>query len=225
MTITGASPRLVPGLAVLAGTHDDRARTARFLDGAVDALAMRGYPRARVEVTRTTGCFVDLAVRVELGTRYTIGRIEFQTDDDFPARERLAAIEDGLGTVNVVGGVYIDYRLERGLAALERRYRDAGWLEVEIDRPQALFRGGEVELVVPIHAGARFRVAKVRARGDDAAARKAILAELRDRAGAWYDGPAIRSAIARARRKVDREIALRTTTTDDGEVVLEAVMP
>jgi hemolysin activation/secretion protein len=222
--VTGATPAQVPGLAVLAGTFDDPERTARFVATATDALHMRGYPKAAIEVARTSGCFVDLDVRVTLGQRYRIDKIVFETEDEFPARERLAAVEDALGTVNTVGGVYIEYRLQRALEALQKRYRDAGWLDATIAPATPTYRGDKVTLTIPVTAGPRFRVAKVRVRGSDKRARAAVLDELAGNAGEWYDGPAIRTGIERARRKLDRWVELRTSYGDDGEIVIEAVV-
>jgi outer membrane protein assembly factor BamA len=222
--VAGAAPALVPGLAVLAGTLDDAERTARFVEAATDALHMRGYPQAAIAIARTAGCFVDLDVAVTLGPRYRIDRIVFDTSDEFPAPERLAALEDALGTVNTVGGVYIEYRLQRALAALERRYRDAGWLDASIERAIPSYHDDKVTLTIPVSAGPRFRVAKVRVHGSDKRARAAVLAELAKQAGEWYDGPAIRTGIERARRKLDRWVELRTSYAFDGDLVIEAVV-
>src|SRR5688572_12855192 len=139
VTVTGAAPKDVPALAVLAGTVDDRARTERVAAAATESLRFRGYPRAAIAVSRSTTCFTDLAVAVTLGPKFQIRTIDFQTDDDFPPDERLAVIEDALGTVNTIGGSYIDYRLVRALAVLERRYQDAGWLDAKIAAPAVAY--------------------------------------------------------------------------------------
>ena len=102
--MTGAPRSLVPGLVVVEGTLDDPERTARVVQAATEALQWRGYARARIDVTREEGCFVDLRVAVTLGPHYRIARIAFATADDFPPAQRLAALEDSLGTVNTVGG-------------------------------------------------------------------------------------------------------------------------
>ena len=221
--VTGATPAQVPALAVLAGTLDDAERTARFIETATDALHMRGYPHARIDVTRRAGCFVDLEVAVTLGQRYRIDKIVFETDDEFPARERLVALEDALGTVNTVGGVYIEYRMQRALETLQRRYRDAGWLDATIEGARPTYHDDKVTLVIPVSAGPRFRIAKVRVHGDRQA-RTALLDELGRHAGEWYDGAAIRTGIERARRKLDRWVELRTSYGFDGEVTIEAVV-
>src|SRR5207237_2718373 len=116
VTVSGAPAAAVAQLAVLEGTLDEPARTDRIAQVALDALRGQGYSRATLAVTRTPGCFVDLHVAVTLGARYRIATIAFDTEDGFPAGERLAVIEDALGTVNTVGGVYIEYRMQRGLA-------------------------------------------------------------------------------------------------------------
>jgi outer membrane protein assembly factor BamA len=226
VAVVGAPKPSVPALAVLEGTIDDSLRTDRVIAGALEALRFRGYAHATIGVTRRVGCFTDLTVTVALGPRFKIDRIDFQTTDEFPARERLAVIEDALGTVNTIGGVYIEYRLQRALAVLERRYQDAGWLEAKITPPAARFdSGGNVVLTIPIAAGPRFRIAAIRARGAGAAARAAELEEIHVEPGAWYDGAAIRSGIERARRRLDRSVELRTSVSADrSEIELEAVL-
>jgi len=223
VTVTGARPADVPALAVLQGTHDDPARTARVVAAAEEALRWRGYAKASIAVEREVGCFVELRVAVELGPRYRIARIDFETRDEFPARERLAALEDALGTVNTPGGVHIDYRLRRALDGLERRYQDAGWLDAKIGAPRSAYdEEGAVRLSIPIDAGPRYRIGAIRARGANERARRALLEELGVDPGAYYDGPALRRGIERARRRLDRRVELRTSLTDADEVEIEA---
>jgi outer membrane protein assembly factor BamA len=221
--VTGATPADVPALAVLQGTHDDPARVARVVAAAVLALRWRGYADASIDVTREVGCFADLRVAVALGPRFRIARIDFDTDDEFPAGERLAAIEDALGTVNTIGGVHIDYRLRRALDGLERRYRDAGWLDARIGEPRPRYdEAGRVRITIPVDAGRRYRIGTIRARGANARARRALLEELGVDPGAYYDGPALRRGIERARRRLDRRVELRTSLTDEAQIEIEA---
>lgn len=223
VTVTGAAPGDVPALAVLQGTYDDPARTARISAAAAEALRWRGYAKAEIEVSRRAGCFVELRVAVALGPRYRIARIDFDTDDEFPAGERLAALEDALGTVNTVGGVHIEYRLRRALGELEQRYRDAGWLDAQVGAPRAAYEPeGAVRLEIRVDAGPRYRIGTIRARGASERARRALLEELGVDPGAYYDGPALRRGLARARRRLDRRVELRTSPAAGGEVDLEA---
>src|SRR5262249_39912871 len=104
VTVAGASREAVPQLAVLEGTLGDPERTDRIAEAATSGLRTAGYAKARLAITRRTGCRVALDVTVALGPRYRIADIAFETDDAFPAADRLAAIEDALGTVNTVGG-------------------------------------------------------------------------------------------------------------------------
>ena len=226
VTVVGAPQSTVPGLAILEGTIDDAARTDRMAEATRHSLEFQGYAHAKVAVSRQPGCFVELQVAVDLGPKFHIDRIEFQTADDFPAAERLSVIEDALGTVNTVGGVYIEYRLTRALAGLEKRYHDAGWLEAKIAAPIAHYDDpNTVSVTVPVTAGPRFRVGAIRARGAGAAARATVLEEIGLEPGAWYDGPTIRNGIDRARRKLDRAVELRTSLSSDrGEIELEAVL-
>jgi outer membrane protein assembly factor BamA len=223
VTVTGAAPGDVPAIAVLQGTYDDPARTARIAAAATEALRWRGYAKAKIEVSRRAGCFVELRVAVALGPRYRIARIDFDTDDEFPAGERLAAIEDALGTVNTVGGVHIDYRLRRALGELEQRYRDAGWLDARVGAPRAAYEPeGAVRIEIAVDAGPRYRIGTIRARGASERARQALLEELGVDPGAYYDGPALRRGLARARRRLERRVELRTSPVAGGEVDLEA---
>jgi outer membrane protein assembly factor BamA len=157
VSIHGGTARDVPQLAVLEGTLDAPARTRRIAAVAVDQLRARGYAHARVSVERREGCGVELVVAVQRGRRYRITEIAFATDDEFPPAARLAAVEDALGTVNAVGGAYVEARLTRALTALRHRYHAAGWLDATIDTPRPIFdeRRGEVTLTIPIRAGLR----------------------------------------------------------------------
>lgn len=165
VAITGAPRELVPALVVLEGTLDDAERTDRIVRGATESLRWQGYAKARIAVTREVGCFTDLRVIVELGPKYVIARIEFDADDEFPRAERIAAIEDALGTVNTVGGVHIDYRLRRALDGLERRYRKAGWLDAQIAPPVVTYEhGGRVRITIRVDAGRRYGADELRRR-------------------------------------------------------------
>lgn len=235
VTVRGAPASAVPQLAVLEGTIDDPERTERVARVAADGLRAQGYADAAIAVARRPGCRIDLAVTVALGARYRIARITFATDDDFPEAARLAVVEDALGTVNTVGGVYIEYRMKRALVELERRYRDAGWLEAELGAPRTTYYPagsgsadpgsvGAVTVEIPVRAGQRFRIGSVRAVGAGAA-RDAVLQSLGLHAGEYYDGPRIRGAIERARRRLARWVELRTNIADDRpEIDLEAVV-
>lgn len=222
--MTGAPRAAVAQLTVLEGTLDDPARTERVAAVALGALRTQGYARANLAITRSAGCFVDLRVAVTLGERYKISKIAFETDDGFSARERLAVIEDALGTVNTVGGTYIAYRFQRGLADLERRYHDAGWVEATIGTPRTEYGKDSVAITVPVTAGRRFRIGKVEAYGAGRA-RQAVLDTLGLRAGDYYDGAKVRSAIERTRKKLDRWVEVRTNIADDRpEVDLDAIV-
>jgi outer membrane protein assembly factor BamA len=226
VTVTGAAPDAVPQLAVLEGTFDDPARIARTAQIALDGLRARGHAAATLAITRRMACHVDLHVAVALGPRYRIERIAFETDDAFPRAERLAVIEDALGTVNTVGGIYIEYRMQRALRELERRYRDAGWLDASFGAPRATYDpSGAVTIMVPVTAGPRFRIGSVKAIGAGPSTRDAVLQMLGLRAGDYYDGPRIRTAIERARQRLARWVELRTRIAGDRpEIDLEAVV-
>lgn len=221
VAITGAPRHHVPALAVLEGTIDDRARSERIVAVATDRLRLLGYARAEIALKRTHGCFTDLDVAVTLGPKFKIATIEFSTVDDFPARDRLTAIEDALGTVNTVGGSYVEYRLTRALTQLQERYRDAGWLEAKIAPPIARYGDASIAITIPITPGPRFKIAAVRARGAGAKVRAAVLDEIRIEPGTWYDGVAIRTGIARARMKLDRRVELRTIVSSSHAIELE----
>jgi outer membrane protein assembly factor BamA len=215
----------VPALTVLEGTLDDPSRMARIIQAATEALQWRGYAKARIEVTRETQCFTDLHVAVTLGPRYKITRIAF-TDASLPQAQRLAALEDALGTVNTIGGVLIEYRLRRALDGLAKRYRDAGWLDVDIGEPAFAYAGSSATVTIPIVAGERYRVRVVRAVATKASVREKLLAELAITPGDYYDAPAVRRALERVRRAVDRHVQLRTSAIEDEHAVeLEVESP
>jgi outer membrane protein assembly factor BamA len=228
VTVTGAREADVPQLAVLAGTADDDARTERTTATATAYLRAHGFTRAQVAVARRAGCYTDLAVSVALGPKYHITRIAFETDagDDFPNATRLAILEDALGTVNTPGGTYIEDRFVRALAALQQRYRDAGWLDAAVGSPVAtLGAAGAITVTVPIDAGPRFRIAVMRARGAGPEARDRLLATLGVAPGDYFDGPRLRLALDRARNELGRPVVLRAAVSDDDTAVdLEAVM-
>jgi len=226
VTVSGAPRSAVPQLAVLEGTLDDPERTQRIAAVATRALAAQGYARASLAITRHPACRVDLEIAVTLGPRFQIAAITFETDDAFPAAERLAVVEDALGTVNTVGGVYIEYRLTRALAELARRYHDAGWLEARLGPPRATYDPhGTVALAIPVSAGRRFRLGSIKASGAGPGARQAVLQTLGLRAGEYYDGVRVRRAIERARHRVARWVELRASVAEGRpEVDVEAIM-
>jgi outer membrane protein assembly factor BamA len=211
VVIDGAPRSAVAPLAVLEGTLDDPPRTERVTAIATEALRTAGYARATLAVTRTLQCGIDLRVAVTLGPRFRIARIDFETTDAFPIGERFAAIEDALGTVNVVGGVYVEDRLIRALEDLRRRYHDAGWLDAAIAAPRATYDAhGDVSIAIPITPGERFKIGNVTATGGNRTSRVAALEAIGLRGGEWYDGATIRTGLERASRELDRKIDLRT---------------
>jgi len=217
----------VAPLVVLEGAFDDPERTDRITAVATEMLRVRGYPHAKIRVMRAAGCGVELHVWVDRGLQYRIADLEFETDDAFPDAERLAAVEDALGTVNAVGGAYVEDRLRRALAELERRYHDAGWIDASIDPPEATYDDarGAVTVVVPIHAGPRYRIGSVIAHGGGPETRAAVVDALGVKGGQWYDAARVRYGIDRARRRLERRIELRVRVGDDHETIdVEAVV-
>ncbi len=210
VTITGASAREVAPLAVLEGTLDDAARTARTTEVATDLLHVHGYPRATIRVTRRTGCGVELAVAVDKGPRYAIAAIDIATDAPLPPGEPRVALEDALGSVNAVGGAYVADRMEKALAALVDRYREAGWLDASADAPRARWDRGAhaVRVAVRLHPGARYRIGTV-------SAKPSVIAALGLRGGEWFDADVLKAAIARARRQLARRLNVRLSVASE----------
>jgi outer membrane protein assembly factor BamA len=227
VTVIGGTAADVPQLAVLEGTLDDGARTDRVATLATELLRARGYARAALAIERHEGCGIELVVRLDRGPRYTIDKIAFDTDDDYPAASRLAEVEDVLGTVNAVGGSFVADRLDRALAQLERRYQDAGWLDAAIRKPQVEFDDARhtVSLTIPVEAGERFKVGNVVARGGRRSTRAAVIDALGLRGGQWFDGRAVRQAIERARREVGEHVELRVQVAKERAAIdLEAIV-
>jgi outer membrane protein assembly factor BamA len=223
--VEGGTADDVPQLAVLQGTLDNPDRAARIAQVSAEQLRGRGYPRAAVTVAKRAGCGVELVVTVDKGPKFHIGSIEFVTRDEFPRRERLAAVEDALGTINSVGGAYVADRLERALEHLRSRYHELGWLEAEIDRPTARFDDarGLVHLVIPVRAGQRFKIGNVVARGGRRLARAAVIEALGLQGGQWYDAARLREGLVRARREVEDRVEVRIQRADD-RIDLEAIV-
>ena len=228
VVISGAPRSDLAPLTVLEGTLDEPARTDRITALALEGLRAQGHTKATLEVTRALGCGVELHAKVELGPTYKIARISFETEteDAFPAARRLAVIEDGLGTVNTIGGTYIAYRLNRALRELKKRYADAGWMGATIDAPHASFDGkGAVTLTIPVHSGPRFTIGTIRAIGAGAAARATVLDALGLREGAYYDRQVVRAGVERAQRVLDRRIQLRVQiAADRSEIDVDAIV-
>jgi outer membrane protein assembly factor BamA len=225
VTVEGAPPSSVASLLVLEGTLDDHLRLQRISQVAAEGLRARGYLQADITITREPSCGVDLIAQVTLGPKFKIGTIEFETDDAFPAATRLALIEDALGTVNTVGGLYVEDRLKRALRELRRRYADAGWLDAKIFTPRARYtEDGTVTVSIPIQAGPRFKIGSVRAVGGGKANR-AVVAALGLREGEYYDKLLVRAGIERARKQLDRFIQVRVEiAADRTEIDVEAIV-
>jgi len=217
VTIAGAPAAEVAPLAVLEGTLDDPARLARTVDVASDFLRARGYPHAQVEVERHAGCGVELAVTVDRGPRYRIADIELHSDATLPPGDARAALEDGLGAVNAVGGAYVEDRLARALGALVRRYRDAGWLDAAAEPPHPDWdeAAHTVSLAIQLHPGRRYRIGKL-------VARPQVIEALGLRGGEWFDAGALKSALDRARRRLARRLDVKlSVATERAAIDLE----
>ena len=225
VVVTGASRAELAPLTVLEGTLDDPERTERITGVALEGLRAQGHAKATVTVTRQVGCGVELHATVVRGPKYRIARIAFETDDEFPAAQRLAVLEDGLGSVNTVGGTYIAYRLQRALKELKRRYADAGWVGVTIATPRALYTKDTVTLTIPLTSGPRFTIGTIRAIGAGKEARATVLDALGLREGAYFDRSEVRAGIERAQRMLDRKIQLRVQVAPDRtEIDVDAIV-
>jgi outer membrane protein assembly factor BamA len=230
VTVDGASSTEVAGLTVLEGTHDNPARTARIARQTIEALKSHGYARAKLSITPARGCRVDLHVEVALGPQFKIDEIVFVTNDAFPPAAREAAIEDALGGINTIGGVYSADKLRHALTELTQRYHDAGWLEAKIDDPVAHYddRRSTISVEIPIEAGRRYKIGQVSASGGEPATRAAVMQALGLREGDWYDGETLRMGLERVRRKLGprgQDIELRTNVSlKRREIDLEAVV-
>jgi outer membrane protein assembly factor BamA len=211
----------VAPLAVLEGAFDETDRTERVTAVATELLQARGYPRAKITVTRRLTCGVELRIAVDRGPHFHIAQLGFATTDQFPAELRTEAVEDALGTVNAVGGAYVEDRMKRALVSLQHSYRDAGWLDAEIDAPRALYdeARGSVTVVVPIHAGPRYRIGNIVASGAGPNTRAEVVSQLGLRGGEWYDAARLRLGIDRARRKLERRIELRIEVATDRKTI------
>ena len=202
--LIGATAAEVAPLAVLEGTLDDAERTARTVEVASDLLHVHGYPHATIRVTRAAGCGVELTGTVDKGPRYAIAAIDIAADAPLPPGEPRVALEGALGTVNAVGGAYVADRMDKALAALVDRYRDAGWLDAAADAPRAQWdrAAHTVRVGVSLHPGARYRIGTV-------SAKPSVIAALGLKGGEWFDADILKTALARARRQLARRLAVR----------------
>ena len=221
VTVQGATLADIAPLAVLEGAFDDSDRTDRIAEVATELFHVRGYPRARIDISRRVACGVELQVAVDRGPRFKITQLGFQTDDTFPEAERVAAVEDSLGTVNAIGGAYVQDRMERALAALARRYHESGWIDAQVGKPRASYdeSDGSVAVVVPIEAGPRYRIGEIHAHGAGRATRAEVIAAMGLRGGDWFDAARVRSGIDRARKRLDRRIELRIEVAADRRTI------
>jgi len=230
VSVEGAPASEVAGIMVLEGTRDDPARTERVARQTIETMRSDGYARASLTITPKRGCRVDLRVDVSLGPKFKISDIAFATDDAFPAAVRTQTIEDALGGINSVGGVYSPARLKRSLSELNQRYYDAGWLEVQIGEPIAHYddEHATIAVEIPVQAGRRFRIGQVHATGGEPAQRAVVMASLGLKNGDWYDGEMLRTGIERIRRKLGvlgQDVELRTNVSlKRREIDLEAVV-
>jgi outer membrane protein assembly factor BamA len=177
---------------------------------ATDFLHARGYPEAAITVARQRGCGIELAVAVDRGPRYTIAAIDLSADAALPPGDARAALEDGLGAVNAVGGAYVADRMTRALAALVERYQDAGWLDAEADAPDATWdrAGHTVRVAIALHPGRRYRIGKL-------VARPQVIDALGLHGGEWFDAGTLRGALDRARRQLARRPRVTLTVAAD----------
>ncbi len=227
--VEGAPRSLLAPLTVLEGTLDDPARTERVAQLALEGLRARGHAKAELTVERAeSACGIELHAISVLGPKYTIARIAWVTDDDdgLTEAQRLAVLEDGLGTVNTVGGTYIAYRLTRALAELKKRYADAGWVDATIGAPRARFDGrGKVALEIAVHAGTRFTLGTIRAIGAGAEARATVIDAMGLVEGTYYDRAVVRAGVERAQRVLDRRIQLRVNVVPErSEIDVDAIV-
>lgn len=227
--VEGAARELLAPLTVLEGTLDDPARTERVARLALEGLRARGHARAALTVERGDGaCGIELRAIATLGPKYTIARIAFETDGDdgLTEAQRLAVLEDGLGTVNTIGGTYIAYRLTRALTELKKKYADAGWVDATIATPRVRFDGrGRVSLAIAIHAGPRFTLGTIRAIGAGAGNRETVLEAMGLVEGSYYDRAMVRAGVERAQRVLDRTIQLRVNVAPErSEIDVDAIV-
>ncbi|MFT3697497.1 MAG: hypothetical protein QM831_30420 [Kofleriaceae bacterium] len=221
VAVHGATLSDVAPLAVLEGAFDDHDRTARITEVATELLHVRGYPNARIDVQRNEGCGVELDVAVALGPKFKIEQIAFQTEDNFPQDERIETLADALGTVNAVGGAYVEDRMLKALDLLERRYHELGWIDAKVRNPITSYDEvkGSVALIIPIDPGERYRIGTIRARGSNIDTRQEVLSVLGLRNGDWYDAALVKRRVDRARKHLDRHIELRMEVSADRNTI------
>ena len=158
---------------------------------------------------------IELAETVDRGPRYTIAAIDRSADGALPPGDVRAALEDGLGAVNAVGGAYVADRMTRALDALVERYQDAGWLDADAEPPRATWDrdAHTVRVAIALHPGRRYRIGKL-------VARPQVVDALGLRGGEWFDAGTLRTALGRARRRLARRLTVKLSVAS-GTIDLE----
>ena len=221
MTITGAAPADVAPLAVLEGTLDDRARTGAHGRLSRPTSCTHAATRKHRSTSRgNAAAAIELAVhrrsRAPLHdrTRSTLGRRAL------PPGDALAALEDGLGAVNAVGGAYVADRLTRALAALVERYQRCRLARATPSRRRRSWdHDAHVRVAIALHPGRRYRIGKVVARPPGRPSRSACAAASGSMPARCHGArprapparsPAHREALRRRRGTIDLEVKRRS---------------
>ena len=150
-----------------------------------------GFLEARVaaDPSRATGHFT-----IEEGERFHLGAV---TVAEVDAQGRAVTALGGDGAIRQMvrageGDWFSRTTVARGLSAIQRHYRDAGYATVEVSQNVALRRPARTaDLAVQIRRGPLVTVDRVELRGNTRTSRESLLAGFRPLAGEQYNETAL----------------------------------
>jgi outer membrane protein insertion porin family len=211
-------------LPLAPGEIYDPTRLTRAARGLARELRDSGYLDARVEPRARLGSDerIDVCLRVQPGTRFTVERVDFPGASALSASALRNLLHTEQSKANVAGTPYREDLLERDLLWLSARYYDEGFVQVKVGPPR-LERDrahGRVRVLVPIDEGPRFVVGTVRFRGAEAKNQTMLRGVLGVHEGTTFDRSAIQSGIERLERRY-RDAGKRVSVTPQSAVDAE----
>jgi outer membrane protein assembly factor BamA/autotransporter translocation and assembly factor TamB len=142
-------------------------------------LASRGWPTARVEITRSeTEDRVDVHYAVHLDEPAAIASVRFVGNESVPSAELNSELEIALEPRSGRAGGFLDRgTLDDDVLRILQFYEDRGWREAEVT-PILTRRGDALHVTFRIDEGTRYRIGGLRLRGGDPGLAPLVLAAL-----------------------------------------------
>jgi outer membrane protein insertion porin family len=146
----------------LAGTPYEPVRIARLATAAQAALVYDGYLDAKVAVRRATGPGVGVCVVSSLGPRVTIDKVTFPGHASVSEVELAGKLRGAKAGINHPGGVYDEEAALEDTIYMSALYYENGHIDTHVDNPRVVRHGDRVDVEIPIHEGAIYRLGKLR---------------------------------------------------------------